>query len=159
MANPGTARIVRTLLRAAAVWILAQAALFVGARLAARRLDLGDESSTSVRRVLAMGAVELRPTNPALTRVRMDSVMGGGLLDLTAIPPVPGGIDVTVRSVMGGMRLLVPPGWTAWWSFHGAMGGVAADAGVERVTDPATADLRVHARAIMGGVGIETPKS
>jgi hypothetical protein len=39
------------------------------------------------------------------------------------------------------------------------MGGVAADAGVERVTDPATADLRVHARAIMGGVGIETPKS
>jgi hypothetical protein len=36
------------------------------------------------------------------------------------------------------------------------MGGVGADAGVARVTDPATADLRVRARAVMGGVGIET---
>jgi hypothetical protein len=35
------------------------------------------------------------------------------------------------------------------------MGGVGADSGIERVTDPAAADLRVRARAVMGGVGIE----
>ena len=154
----GPSPVVRRVLLAAALWLLGQAALVLGGRLAARRLDEGDESSTVIRRVLAMGGVELRPTNPALSRVRMDAVMGGGLVDLTALSPVPGGIDVTVRSVMGGMALRVPRGWTVWWSFDGVMGGVGADAGVEHVTDPATADLRVHARAVMGGVGIETPK-
>jgi hypothetical protein len=148
--------VVRRVLVGVALAGLARVLLGVLARLAARRLDQGDENSTGIRRVLAMGGVELRPTNPALSRFRMDSVMGGGLLDLTAIPPVPGGIDVTVRAVMGGLRLRVPAGWTAWWSFRGAMGGVAADAGIERVTDRATADVRVHAGAIMGGVSIET---
>jgi hypothetical protein len=148
--------VLRTVIRAAALWILAQAALVVGARLAARRLDEGHEGSTGIRRVLAMGGVQLRPTNPALSRVRMDAVMGGGQLDLTAIPPVPGGIDVTVQAVMGGMGIRVPPGLRVWWSFRGAMGGVGADGGIQRVSDPATADLRVHARAVMGGVGIET---
>jgi hypothetical protein len=151
--------VVRRTLLAGALWLLGQAALVLGVRLAARRLDEGDESSTVIRRVLAMGGVELRPTNPALSRVRMDAVMGGGLVDLTAVPPVPGGIDVTVRSVMGGMALRVPRGWTVWWSFDGAMGGVAADSGIEHVAEPATADLRVHARAVMGGVSIETPKA
>jgi hypothetical protein len=36
------------------------------------------------------------------------------------------------------------------------MGGIGADSGVERVTDPTLADLRVRARAVMGGVGIES---
>ena len=148
--------VVRRMVIGVALLGLLQALLVVLARLAARRLDQGDENSTGIRRVLAMSGVELRPSNPALSRFRLDSVMGGGLLDLTAIPPVPGGIDVTVWVVMGGLRLRVPVGWTAWWSFGGAMGGVAADAGIERVTDPAKADLRVHAGAIMGGVSIET---
>lgn len=149
------APVVRRLLVPAGLVLLGQAAVFVGARLAARRLDEGDESSTALRRVLAMGGVELRPTNPALARLRIDSAMGGALVDLTAIPPVAGGIDVTVRAVMGGVALRVPKGWTVWWSFRGAMGGIAADAGIQRLTDPATADLRVHARALMGGVSIE----
>jgi hypothetical protein len=38
------------------------------------------------------------------------------------------------------------------------MGGMGADTGIQRVTDPAAADVRVDARAVMGGVGIETPK-
>jgi hypothetical protein len=105
-----------------------------------------------------MGGMQLRPTNPALSRVRMDAVMGGGLLDLTAIPSVAGGIDVTVRAAMGGMGVRVPPGWTVWWSFRGAMGGVGADRSIRRASEPADADLRVHARAVMGGVGIETPR-
>jgi hypothetical protein len=150
--------VVRTVLRVGALWLLAQGVLVLGARLAARRLDRGDETSTDIRRVLAMGGMQLRPTNPALSRVRMDAVMGGGLLDLTAIPSVVGGIDVTVRAAMGGMGVRVPPGWTVWWSFRGWMGGVGADRSIRRASEPADADLRVHARAVMGGVGIETPR-
>src|SRR3954464_1336142 len=150
--------VVRAVLRSVALWTLGQAALLVVARLAARRLDQGDETSTDIRRVLVMTGEELRPTAPGVSRVRLDAVMGGAQLDLTAVPPPPGGIDVTVRALMGGVAVRVPAGWKAWWSFRGAMGGVGADAGVDRVTDPAAADVRVRARAVMGGVGLETPK-
>ena len=151
--------LVRSALRGAALWILAEAVLVFVARLATRRLDRGDETSPDIRRALALRGAQLRPTNPALSRVRVDAVMGGGLLDLTAMAPVVGGIDVTVRAVMGGMAVRVPAGWKVWWSFRGVMGGLGADDGIRRVTDSARADLRVHARAIMGGVGIETPKT
>ena len=106
-----------------------------------------------------MTGEELRPTAPALSQVRIDAVMGGAQLDLTALSPPPGGIDVTLRALMGGIAVRVPRGWTTWWSFRGVMGGIGADAGIDRVADPAAADLRVHARAVMGGVGVETPKA
>jgi hypothetical protein len=151
--------VVRTVLRWVALWTLGQAVLLVVARVAARRLHRGDETSTDIRRLLVMTGEELRPTDPGLSRVRVDAVMGGAQLDLTALAPAPGGIDVTVSALMGGVAIRVPTGWRTWWSFRGAMGGVGADAGIDRVTDPATADLRVHARAVMGGVGIETPRT
>jgi hypothetical protein len=152
LSNP----VVRRVLRSLALWTLGQLALIVVGRLAARRLDSGDEASTDIRRVYVMSGEELRPTDPALSRVRVDAVMGGAQLDLTALPPSPAGIDVSVRTLMGGVGVRVPKGWTAWWSYRGAMGGVGADGGVQRVTDPARADLRVRARAVMGGVGIES---
>jgi hypothetical protein len=152
LSNPVVRRVVRSL----ALWAVGQAAMLAVGRLAARRLDRGDETSTDIRRVYVMSGEELRPTDPGLARVRIDAVMGGAQLDLTAVPPTPDGIDVTVRALMGGVGLRVPKGWTAWWSYRGAMGGVGADGGVQRVTDPATADVRVRARTVMGGVGIET---
>ncbi|MCU1668640.1 MAG: hypothetical protein JWP40_1567 [Blastococcus sp.] len=148
----------RRLLRVLAIWIGFQVMVGVLSRLVAHRLDRGDENATDIRRVLVMSGTELRPTNPALSRVRLDLAMGGGLLDLTAVPPTPGGVDVTVRALMGGLGLRVPAGWRVWWDFRGAMGGMGADTGIQRVTDPAAADVRVDARAVMGGVGIETPK-
>jgi len=152
LSNP----VVRRVLRSLALWTLGQLALVVVGRLLARRLDRGDETASDIRRVYVMSGEELRPTGPGLSRVRVDAVMGGAQLDLTALPPTPAGIDVVVRTLMGGVGVRVPKGWTAWWSFRGAMGGVGADGGIQRVTDPARADLRVRARAVMGGVGIES---
>jgi hypothetical protein len=154
----GNSPVVRRVLRVLAVWTAGQAALLLLGRLAARRLDRGDETSTDIRRVLVQTGVELRPTNPGLTRVRVDTVMGGGLIDLTGIPRVAGGLDVTLRAVMGGVAVRVPPGWRTWWSFRGLMGGVGVAAGIDRASDPTSADLRVHAVAVMGGVGIERPE-
>jgi hypothetical protein len=151
--------VVRRVLRSLVLWLVGQAAMVVVGRLASRRLDRGDETSTDIRRIYVMTGEELRPTDPGLSRVRVDAVMGGAQLDLTALPPVPGGIDVTVRTLMGGVAVRVPKGWTTWWSFRGAMGGVGADGGIQRVSAPATADLRVRVRAVMGGVGIESPEA
>lgn len=155
LSNPVVRRVLRSLL----VWVVGQAAMLAVGRLAARRFDQGDETSTDIRRVYVMSGEELRPTAPGLLRVCVDAVMGGAQLDLTAVPPPPGGIDVSVRALMGGVGVRVPKGWTAWWSYRGAMGGVGADGGVQRVTDPARADLRVRARAVMGGVGIESAEN
>ena len=152
LSNP----VVRRVLRSLSLWTLGQLALLVVGRLAARRFDSGDEASTDIRRVYVMTGEELRPTDPGLSRVAVDAVMGGAQLDLTALPPSPAGIDVVVRTLMGGVAVRVPKGWTAWWSYRGAMGGVGADGGIQRVTDPARADLRVRALAVMGGVGIES---
>ena len=152
LSNP----VVRRVLRSLVLWGVGQLALLVVGRLVARRLDRGDETSTDLRRVYVMSGEELRPTAPGLSRVRVDAVMGGAQIDLTGLPPSPDGVDVSVRTLMGGVAVRVPTGWRTWWSYRGAMGGVGADDGIQRVTDPAAADLRVRARAVMGGVGIES---
>jgi hypothetical protein len=136
-------------------WWAVQAVVAVAGRLVARRKDEGDESSTAIRRVQTVGGVDLHPLNPALSRVRMDLVMAGGALDLTALPRVPGGVDVTIRAVMGGMAVQVPPGWRVWWQFRG-IGGIGADGPVVRAKDEATADVRLHVRCLLGGVGVES---
>jgi hypothetical protein len=150
---------VRRVLRAARPWLigwaLLQATLAVAGRLVARREDVGDETSTSIRRVVAVGEVSLRPTNPGLVRVRLDLAMAGGVLDLSALPRVPDGIDVTIHAFMGGMAVQVPPGWRVWWSVRG-IGGVGADGPVVRSREPAGADLRLRVRPVFGGVGIES---
>src|SRR3954470_23761509 len=50
LSNP----VVRRVLRSLALWTLGQLALIVVGRLAARRLDSGDETSTDIRRVYVM---------------------------------------------------------------------------------------------------------
>ena len=142
-------------------WLLAwwglQAVLAVGGRLVARWKDEGDESSAGIRRVQAVGSVALRPTNRALSRVRIDLAMAGGVLDLSGLPRVPGGIDVTIRAVMGGMAVQVPPGWRVWWRLRG-IGGIGADGPVVRTKDEAGADLRLHVVTVLGGLGIESAR-
>jgi hypothetical protein len=141
-------------------WLLAwwalQAAVALTGRLVARRKDEGDESTAGIRRVVAVGGVQLRPVNPELARVRVDLVMGGAELDLTALPRVPGGVDLTVRALMGGMSVKVPAGWRVWWTFRG-VGGIGVDegAGVTRTDDERGADLRIHAVVLFGGLGVE----
>jgi hypothetical protein len=86
--------------------------------------------------------------------VRADLVCGGGEVDLTGLQPVPGGVDLTVRAVCGGLAVRVPPGWRVWWRGRG-IGGVGGDDRVQRTDDERGADLRVHAVVVFGGVGVE----
>ena len=148
-----TQQIARRALVRAAVWLAAQAVLFVLGRLLARRFDEGDESTAGIRRVKVLGGFELAPRNPELTRVRIDLVLAGAELDLTGITETTG-IDLTVTTVMAGMAVKVPPDWRVWSRFLG-VGGLGTDGGVQRTSDEHTADLRVHGRALFGGIGVE----
>jgi hypothetical protein len=136
-------------------WFGAQVALVVAGRLLARRLDQGDERSPMIRRVLIAGGIKLRPTDPALSRIEFDLVMAGADLDLTGMGEPAGPVELTVRALMGGVAVRVPSDWRVWWSYVG-VGGVGSDGGLVRASDPHGADLRIRARVLFGGVGIES---
>jgi hypothetical protein len=148
------ARVRRRLLRVLLAWLGFQAALAAAGWLAAAKFDEGDDGSAVIRRVRAVGGFELRPTNPRLSSVRLDLVMGGAALDLTGLDKPPAGVDLTVNLAMGGVGIRVPADWRVWSSFVGA-GGLGADEGVQRATSAADADLRIRAKALFGGVGVE----
>lgn len=63
-------------------------------------------------------------------------------------------MDVRIGLLMGGMAVRVPPDWRIWTSFRG-VGGIGVAPGIQRADDEREADLRVHARVLFGGVGIE----
>ena len=135
-------------------WLGVQAVVALAGLLAAARLDEGGEASTVIRRVRTMGGLQLRPTNPQLSRVQLDLVMGGVELDLTGMERPASGVDVDVHVVMGGVGVEVPVDWRVWWSFAG-VGGVGSDGGVARASDEHEADLRIRARVLFGGVGVQ----
>jgi hypothetical protein len=146
-------RTARRLLPWLAGWLALQAIVALAGRLLARRLDEGDESSPRIRRVLTMGGLELTPTNPAVSRIEVDLGMAGGEIDLTGLDET-AGIDLTVRAVMGGLAVRVPPDWRVWSRFRG-LGGIGTDGGLTRCHDEHNADLRVRAVAVFGGIGVQ----
>jgi hypothetical protein len=133
-------------------WLAFQLVGALVGRLVAVLLDRGDESSTQIRRVRTMGGLELAPTNPAVTRIELDLGMAGAEIDLTGLADTPG-IDLTVRAVMGGLAVRVPPDWRVWSHFRG-VGGIGTDGGLTRCHDEHNADLRVRAVALFGGIGV-----
>jgi hypothetical protein len=136
-------------------WLGLQGALALAGWVAAHLHDEGDEHTAGIRRVRTLREIQLRPVNPELCRVRLDLGLAGGVLDLTALSPVPGGIDVTVHAVLGGLAVQVPRGWRVWWSSRG-VGGIGADGPLLRTDDAGTADLRVYGQLVFGGIGIES---
>ena len=135
-------------------WAAFQAAVAVTGWLLAWRRNEGDESSMSIRRTITHTGLELRPRNPRLSRVRIDLAMAGAELDLTGLPRPEGGIDVTVRALMGGLAVRVPAEWRVWWQLQG-VGGMGGDGVVQRSRDEHAADVRVHAAVLFGGIGVE----
>jgi hypothetical protein len=135
-------------------WLTFQALVALAGRVTAWRKNVGDETSTSIRRVFTHTGLELHPRNPQLSRIRLDLAMAGADLDLTALPRPEAGIDLTVRAGMAGLAVRVPSDWRVWWHFRG-IGGIGTDGALQRTHDEHAADLRVHAVVVLGGIGIE----
>lgn len=135
-------------------WFAFQAVVALVGWTTAWRKNEGDESSTSIRRALTHYGLELHPRNPSLARVRIDMAMSGAEIDLTRLPQSAQGIDLTLRVLMGGAAVRVPPDWRVWWRFRG-VGGIGGDGVVQRTHDEHAADLRIHAVVVLGGIGVE----
>ena len=154
MSNPSWSSVLRRLRPWFVGWFTFQAVVALTGFLTAWRRNEGDATSTSIRRVVTHNGLELRPTNPDLSRLRVDLAMAGGEIDLTALPLPAKGIDLTVRMGMAGLAVRVPADWRVWWRVRG-VGGIGADGGVQRTHDEHAADLRIHAVVVLGGLGVE----
>ena len=154
MKQPSSSSVLRRVRPWVVGWFTFQAVVALAGFLTAWRRNEGDATSTSIRRVVTHNGLELRPTNPDLSRLRVDLAMAGGEIDLTALPLPAHGIDLTVRMGMAGLAVRVPADWRVWWRFRG-VGGIGGDGAVERTHDQHAADLRIHAVVLLGGIGVE----
>ena len=154
MANPRIARILRRARPWLVGWFVFHVVVALVGWTTAWRRNEGDETSTSIRRALTHYGLELKPRNPALSRVRVDLAMSGAEIDLTGIPRPATGVDLTLHVLMGGVAVRVPAEWRVWWRFRG-VGGMSGDGVVQRTHDEHAADVRIHATAVFGGIGVE----
>ena len=142
-------------LRRALPWlggaVVVQGGLALAGRVLARRSDEGDDGAVGIRRFRLAGGTQLRPTNPALARLRLDLVMAGAEVDLGGVPRVPGGVDLTLRAFLAGAEIRVPGDWRVWLHSSGP-GAVSVDPRLEHTDDERGADLRIH--AVVGAAGI-----
>jgi len=96
---------------------------------------------------------EYASTAPSFTGGELLTWYGGGRLDLRGATIAPGGADLRVRAIFGGVQLIVPPTWRVEaTTTTPIMGGIANMA--QAPVDPDAPVLRVSTMAIFGGVAI-----
>lgn len=117
-------------------------------------LGFGDETTGEFELVTIMEGKEFASRAEGLWSGRVTVVAGGIDLDLRDAVLDPGGADLAIFTVMGGVSLRVPETWVVKTDGSAVAGGHDV-----RVTDPETlpADapvLRIHARTYLGGLAV-----
>ena len=116
-----------------------------------------DEDSEDFRIGAFWGGRQFTSRSGSLTSGTAIAVFGGIDLDLTAATPHPAGVDLSLRTYMGGMKVLIPAGWRVQVTEDVSSGQLGL-----QTTDPADlpedaplVDAEVVIRA--GGVVIQHP--
>ena len=132
------------------------ASLTYGFGLLARQLflGLGDETTGEFEIVTIMEGKHFAGRAEGLWSGKVTGVMGGVELDLRDVVLAPGGADLAIFTVMGGVALRVPDTWRVETDGQAIFGGHDV-----RVADPNVlpADapvLRIHARTYFGGLAV-----
>ena len=95
---------------------------------------------------------EYASTAPAFTGGELLTWYGGGRLDLRGATIAPGGADLRIRAIFGGVQLIVPESWRVEMSTTPVFGGVAN--ATTRPSNPDAPVLRLSTLAIFGGVAV-----
>jgi predicted membrane protein len=100
-----------------------------------------------------LGGLSKRPFAPGWTKESILAILGGGDIDLTASPP---GSDarLTAVAVLGGVKILVPPGTKVSVEGFGFLGG--REIKVSQTGDGP--EIKMNLWAFLGGIEVnETP--
>lgn len=113
-------------------------------------VDAPDANEIHLAAVL--GPFGFASTATAFRGGTIDTIYGGGIVDLRGATLDPAGARLRVRAIFGGAQVVVPAEWRLVTAVRG-LGGVGdGRPSMERPTDAPT--LRIEGLALFGGVGI-----
>jgi len=129
------------------------------ARLLSKRLTEADEASDEFQIATIIGGHEFDCRAAALRSGSVLTVVGGAQVDLRQAGLDPAGATLDITAIVGGVQVLVSPGWDVQVDSRGKLGGV--DTVVTEAADlPADAPrLQVTTNAWFGGVQITSAES
>lgn len=130
-------------------------AALVAALVARKRLpSFGEPSDGRFAVLAAMDGAEFVSETDALLQGSVVAFFGGVRLDLTAAEPAPAA-HLTLRSVFGGIDVIVPNTWRVEVAGRSVMGGVGNLTSPDDVDSEAPV-LLVDALAVFGGIEIHS---
>lgn len=132
--------------------VLAVSSVLAGFAVRKRVPAFGDESDPQFSVVAVMDGATFESRTQEFVEARATAFMGGIELDLSRAGLAPGAY-LTLRAVMGGIDVVVPPNWRVEVMARSMMGGI------ENLTNPDVLDedapvLVIDALAAMGGIEI-----
>jgi hypothetical protein len=126
------------------------------AAMAKRQLiSRGTEDDDEVDLVVIFDGLEFASRASAFRRGSVLTWYGGATVDLTGATLDPAGAVLDLRTMFGGLQLLVPPTWPIDLQVVGVAAGVA-DTRDQDDVDQAGPRLTVTGWAVAGGVGVMT---
>ncbi len=106
--------------------------------------------------IAVLGSARLATRSQSFRRASVTAILGGVTLDLSEALPIVGGATVTITSLLGGVAVLVPPGWLV------EIRGLPLLGGWDDTTDRSAvgADpprLEVQVLVALGGIEVKHP--
>ena len=143
-------RVLRTILLATVGFY---AGMVAAARFVKRAVpSRGDAESDEVGLVAIQGGEELASRAQAFRGGSLLAWQGGIEADLRGAQLAPGGAQLTVHALMGGIDIRVPAGWRVESRMRALAGGV--DVRVPEPEDAAAPTLTLEGLAVFGGVSV-----
>jgi len=118
-----------------------------------RLASTGSETDDEFDLVTIFDGLEFASTAPALRRATALTWYGGSTLDLRGATLDPAGAQLNVRTVFGGLQVIVPETWRVSQHVMPILGGVD-DTRDQDAVDPSAPLLSVDGWAVFGGFAI-----
>jgi hypothetical protein len=112
----------------------------------------GDEESDELALVAIYDGIELKSRAKAFRGGSMFAWFGGIAVDLREATLAPGGAQLTLNALFGGVAIRVPTGWRLESKLSGVAGGV--DVRAPEPDDPDAPTLTLAGRALFGGIAV-----
>lgn len=128
----------------------------LGAALAARFLleSHASETTEEIDLVNVFGGEHLASSADPFFGGKVTTLFGGTLIDLRRAVPAPTGVYLDILVILGGLSLVVPPGWKVVFDGNVAAGGYED---LTQVTsDPDAPVVRVGGLVALGGLRAST---
>jgi predicted membrane protein len=134
----------------------------IGAAIAAmvvkqRTPSIGAADSDEIAQVAIFEPLSFESTASAFRGGSLLCMYGGGDVDLRKATLDPAGAHLTIRTIFGGARLLVPDEWIVDMNVIGILGGVG-DARPARERPADAPRLTIDGIAFFGGLGVDSLK-